>query len=335
MWETSEVYLFLTLALLVLLAGLLLRDYRRDPSALASVFLIATVVGHLVMPILVARGAPWLVVQLAVILGLAVPFAFWLLAKAHFDDDFRLCPRNFLLLGLVLAVSYASWLQHQPRWGLGLVCRVLGLAFVGHGLATVSLGARSDLVVPRLKARYVVLIPTGLYFLVEMLAEMFLGEAVSPRLADTIHAVTSFLLVFGICFVSLRLQPDVLRPAQAPEAPVLDPALSERLLRLIEVEQVFREEGLTIAGLAERMAVHEYKVRQLINAQLGFRNFNSFLHHYRVREAQKALGDPSRNGHGVAQIAYEVGYRSLGPFNKAFKELTGQTPTEYRSARLA
>jgi AraC-like DNA-binding protein len=49
---------------------------------------------------------------------------------------------------------------------------------------------------------------------------------------------------------------------------------------------VFREEGLTIADLAQRLGVQEYRVRQFINAQLGFRNFNAFLHQYRLREAQ-------------------------------------------------
>ncbi len=100
---------------------------------------------------------------------------------------------------------------------------------------------------------------------------------------------------------------------------------------LVEEQHVYREEGLTIAGLAERLGTQEHKVRQLINSHLGFRNFNAFLHHYRLRAAQQALLDPGRLHLGVAQIAYEVGYRSLGPFNKAFKEATGLTPTEFRA----
>lgn len=94
---------------------------------------------------------------------------------------------------------------------------------------------------------------------------------------------------------------------------------------------MFREEGLTISTLAARLDAQEYRVRQLINAQLGFRNFNAFLNHYRVREARKTLGDPARRHLGIAQVAYEVGYSSLGPFNKAFKERTGRTPSEFRA----
>ena len=42
--------------------------------------------------------------------------------------------------------------------------------------------------------------------------------------------------------------------------------------------------------------------------------------------------DAAQKGLGVAEIAYRFGYASLGPFNRAFKEIVGQTPTEYRKA---
>ena len=33
-------------------------------------------------------------------------------------------------------------------------------------------------------------------------------------------------------------------------------------------------------------------------------------------------------------IALDMGYRSLSPFNKAFKEIKGMTPTEFRNLHL-
>lgn len=192
--------------------------------------------------------------------------------------------------------------------------------------------------VSRLRARYAVLIASGTYILLELLAEaVFFGSGAEARaLADRVHDVTTFLLVFGLSAMSLRIEPEVLKPAARPALETAaDPALAERLRQLVQVEEVFREEGLTIASLAERLAAQEYRVRQLINAQLGFKNFNAFLHHYRIREAQNALGDPARRHLSVAEIAYAVGYRSLGPFNKAFKEIAGRTPSDYRAQRQA
>jgi AraC-like DNA-binding protein len=51
-----------------------------------------------------------------------------------------------------------------------------------------------------------------------------------------------------------------------------------------------------------------------------------------VRAARQILADPAQKQLGVAEIAYRLGYASLGPFNRAFKEIVGQTPTEYRKA---
>jgi AraC-like DNA-binding protein len=344
MWETAELCRLLAVGQLMLWAAVLYRDHRADPSATASRRLILAVSAHLLTPTLLARGAPLPLLHLVMIVGLAVPFAFWMTSEIHFDDDFELRPVHGVLLAGLLAVGYVSWLAvverrlpgplfapaHDAFW-LTLP-KLLGLAFVVHALMTLYVGARSDLVVPRLKLRYMVLGLAGTYILLELVGEAILGGAASQPLADRVHAISVSVLVFGLSFLCFSIRPEVLRPNRpAVDAPALDPALGEKLRMLIEVEQIFREEGLTIAGLAERLGAHEYKVRQLINSQLGFKNFNAFLHHLRVQRAVKLLSDPAQAHLGVAQIAYEVGYRSLGPFNKAFKELIGRTPTEFRA----
>src|SRR5262249_23323531 len=240
---------------------------------------------------------------------------------------------HLVVLAALVAVGGLPEMFPAARYALWpLLPRLLSLGLMGYALVTVHLGGRSDLVVSRLQARNTVLVLSGMYIFVELIAEVFFGRWLSPSMAARIHAMTSLGLVFAVCAMCLRLKPEVLRPTRpAAEPPPLDPALTERLQQLLEVEQVFREEGLTIAVLAERLSVHEYKVRQLINARLGFKNFNAFLHHYRITEACRALGDPAKAHLGVAQVAYEVGYRSLGPFNKAFKETTGRTPSEFRA----
>jgi AraC-like DNA-binding protein len=65
---------------------------------------------------------------------------------------------------------------------------------------------------------------------------------------------------------------------------------------------------------------------------LGFKNFNDFLNKYRVNEACGILTDPSQNEKTILEIAYSLGYQSIGPFNKAFKDLKDTTPTAFRKA---
>ena len=97
----------------------------------------------------------------------------------------------------------------------------------------------------------------------------------------------------------------------------------------------YRETGLTIPVLAGKLDYPEHRLRQLINGQLGYRNFSAFLNSYRVDEAQQHLADPEYARTPILTIALELGYASLGPFNRAFKALTGMTPSDYRRRHLA
>ncbi|MEH6359921.1 MAG: helix-turn-helix domain-containing protein, partial [Amylibacter sp.] len=93
----------------------------------------------------------------------------------------------------------------------------------------------------------------------------------------------------------------------------------------------WREEGLTISRLAERLGVPEHKLRTVINRDLNFRNFSTFINGHRILAAMQAFDDPKQSDRAILEIAYDIGFSSLGPFNKAFRSHTGQSPREYRN----
>ncbi len=95
-------------------------------------------------------------------------------------------------------------------------------------------------------------------------------------------------------------------------------------------ERAYRQDGLTIGGLAQQLGLPEYRLRRLINQALGYRNFNSFVNRYRIAEVKAALADPRQAEVPVLTMALDAGFSSLGPFNRAFKAETGMTPSEYR-----
>jgi AraC-like DNA-binding protein len=101
-------------------------------------------------------------------------------------------------------------------------------------------------------------------------------------------------------------------------------------MRLMADERIYRHDNITIGTLATKLSIPEYKLRRLINQRLGYRNFNVFLNNHRIEEAKAALADPSQAEVPVITIAMDAGFQSLGPFNRAFKAITGVTPTEYR-----
>ena len=111
-----------------------------------------------------------------------------------------------------------------------------------------------------------------------------------------------------------------------------DIQLHEKLLALLKDEKIYRKEGLTIGELAAIINEQEYRLRRMINGQLGFKNFNDFLNQYRIHEACEILTDHSQNRKTILEIAYALGYQSIGPFNKAFREQKGSTPTAFRKA---
>jgi len=109
-----------------------------------------------------------------------------------------------------------------------------------------------------------------------------------------------------------------------------DSHLTGKLTDLMDAG-IWREEGLTIGRLAERLGVPEHKLRVVINRELNFRNFSTFINGYRILAAMRAFDDPKQSGRTILEIAYDIGFSSLGPFNKAFRRHTGQSPREYRN----
>lgn len=94
-----------------------------------------------------------------------------------------------------------------------------------------------------------------------------------------------------------------------------------------------KEMGLKVDVLAARIGIPEYRLRKAINHGLGFRNFNVFLNSYRIQAAKESLEQGSTD-QSILDISIDAGFKSLTSFNKAFKEFTGLTPSEYRKQTL-
>jgi AraC-like DNA-binding protein len=58
-------------------------------------------------------------------------------------------------------------------------------------------------------------------------------------------------------------------------------------------------------------------------------NFVEYVARTRIEKARNLLQNPHLR---IGEIAFEVGFQSLSQFNRAFKRVTGQAPSEYRGA---
>ena len=109
--------------------------------------------------------------------------------------------------------------------------------------------------------------------------------------------------------------------------------LAARVEALLQDEAVLTRSDLKLADLARLTGEADYKVTQAITGVLGYANFNRLINHHRVELVKVRLCDKSLSSLPVLTIAMDCGFGSIGPFNRAFREAVGQTPTEYRSKK--
>ncbi|HZR04178.1 MAG TPA: helix-turn-helix transcriptional regulator, partial [Burkholderiales bacterium] len=276
----------------------------------------------------------------------AVPAAFWFFAQALFTDGFRLRAWHAIpvaalliaaLLDLYLALSSGP-VSSIARLASAVTAKLLALAFIVSALVQVSIGRTSDLLESRRTMRGVVVATVGAYMVVVVAVELYLRGAEAPPPLSVLDASITIVLALAVSAAIWRIRDPALGNVPQPSDRVLDPidrAIVERLTRAMEVEHLYRREGLTITSLADALQLQEHRLRHVINQHLGFRNFNDFLNQRRIRDACEALSDPARSRIPVLTIALDLGYRSLSPFNRAFKEYTSLTPSQYRRAKLS
>lgn len=272
---------------------------------------------------------------------------FWAFATELFEDSQRLEVRRFApAIGLLALGVLAAVTPPAAARALWLVQNLLGAALMAHVLFVIAAGWRNDLVETRRRLRGPVLAAAAIYAVAVIAVQI---SELLWRPANALSPIAAAaLLILGLAAIGGLLQsdPDLFaRPVRPRSAEVSlldtqppsgdDVKIAAKLDRLMRGERAYREEDLSIAALALRVGVPEYKMRRLINRQLGYRNFNAYLNQWRLAEVTQALADPDQRDVPISTIALDAGFQSLGPFNRAFKAETGLTPTAFRAQALA
>lgn len=327
-----------TVALVLLLASALLRDHGRLLAArLGAMFALGTAAYAVTSAAsFSAHLGGWTFPLLALSAGNNV--VFWLFAASLFDDSFRLRWWHLGLWLLLVIAGTATCLWPTPALGLALTLS----SFAFAALATVQAVAswRTDLVEGRRRLRLFVVAASSLYIGLTALSQLAGLPKSVPAEASLAGAIGLLAIAGLVAWSLLRVGPDQslfaatdeTKPTleRVPNPEPVDRRLVAALAHIMTAERAYRQDGLTIGTLAQQLGLPEYRLRRLINQALGYRNFNSFVNHYRIAEIKAALSDPRQAEVPVLTIALDAGFSSLGPFNRAFKAETGFTPSEYR-----
>jgi AraC-like DNA-binding protein len=271
---------------------------------------------------------------------------FWLFTRALFDETFKLRAWHGLVWAAVAAFSFVNcmWIAPAPGGSVRLsiiAINLIALGFIVLAVAQTVASWSSDLVERRRGVRVFIVGAAALYGGLNAILQI-LWSGGGTEMASTVNSAALAAVVAAISFAMMRVDGAELLPVQpAVQAdPVVadagaDQKLVDALMRLMADERIYRHENISIGSLATKLKIPEYRLRRLINQQLGYRNFNVFLNEHRIAEAKAALADPSQAEVPVITIAMDAGFQSLGPFNRAFKATTGVTPSEYRKLKAS
>lgn len=333
-----------SIGLLALLAGLLWRApigwEGRLPVLAVALSKGAMLLTTAAMPL----DLPRLVTASLTLLGSLTPAAVtWLIVAIFLDRPGLRWPwlaAGASVSALLFLNQTAPNLSETATFSIG--CAVPAALLYG-ALVVLSLwSSRDDLVECRCSARpYFAAAIAGLGLLltgVQALGFLPPGSQALALLQST--GVLAVTVAFAVWILSPRmdlwpgLHDHRPPPSPGPDATTPDIALIARI-RAAMAAGIWREEGLTIGALAGQLRVPEHRLRRAINGGLGHRNFSSFVNSHRIAAAKSQLADPEAMGTTVLEIAFDVGFASLGPFNRAFRAETGQSPTEFRAQALA
>lgn len=89
-------------------------------------------------------------------------------------------------------------------------------------------------------------------------------------------------------------------------------------------------EDLSLGRVAKAVNTSTFYFCKVFKKYTGI-NFTDYLSRVRIEKAKNLLLNPNLR---VSEIAFEVGFQSLTHFNRVFKKILGQSPTQYRAQLL-
>lgn len=330
------------IALFLLWIALLWRDHRAVLSARVAIAMNFAIIAYLLSGLFGPDSDARYPYALFDVLSVMVPALFWLFARLWFDDRQQIGWRSWLpVLGFaVLPLVQFALIATTGHFSqiIWVLVRIGMFGFAAGGMWIAWRGRTGDLVEARRGFRLGLICAIGGFILLVTFVEMFhnreSGHEIWRAVALAAILAATFVVSIGLYrFRSAELfaAPAVRGRAAAPAEPS---TLARRLGALMAEDRAYRAEGFSITALAVRLGEPEYRVRRAINGEMGFRNFTAFLNGFRLDEVRAALADPAQREVSILTIAIDAGFGSLGPFNRAFRDAEGMTPSEFRAQAL-
>ena len=164
-----------------------------------------------------------------------------------------------------------------------------------------------------------------------------------PLLLDIIHATMSLYIIeiAGISYLIAVngdlsfIREEVRLPAKNREYSLPEKSNPDEIRKkfdhFMNEEKLFLEWDASVAMFAKKMDVPVYQLSLFFNNHLK-RNFRDMLNERRIEFAKRQIEEnPEKK---IITVLYESGYQSKATFNRLFREITGDTPEEFRKKAM-
>ena len=108
--------------------------------------------------------------------------------------------------------------------------------------------------------------------------------------------------------------------------------------RMMEIDTIVKEvlnekkpylqQRYSLKDLAVDTNIPLHQLSAFINKYWG-KNFNDFINEFRVKAIQEAIRQGAHSEKTLLGLAYDSGFNSKATFNRVFKKMTGQSPSQY------
>ncbi|WP_442581770.1 helix-turn-helix domain-containing protein [Mesorhizobium sp. ASY16-5R] len=240
------------------------------------------------------------------------------------------------------------WLHFLPPAGMialllfspGLIDLALIVLFVGYAFAVLGLGrsgpdaldeARFDGAVAAHRALFIAAASLLLSAFCDLaiLLDFEWGKGTNVALIVSNANLLELLLLGFTARVAAgaRVLPAAAAEVEADASQTAqDREILDRLDRLLNDHNLFRDDNLTLSRLARRMGVPARTISGAVN-RLARKNVSQYINDHRIAEACRLLRETDMP---VTAAMFEAGFQTKSNFNREFRRVTSLSPADWR-----
>lgn len=152
------------------------------------------------------------------------------------------------------------------------------------------------------------------------------------------QAMNNLLWLLAIMFITYKFStqarlPIIELPTPQPSTTSENPedfkAIYQEVLNKTQAQALYRQERITIIELSNSLGLLTRDVSRAINL-VGGKSFNDFINELRIAFVCDVIAN--NDNKSLADISLEAGFSSKASFNRIFKKVKGQTPTQFRKS---